>query len=157
MLLAYREIFPPNLPALPPFWSEIFRVGAPDIFAMMHDVHAIVAHGALWDENRRLSILATPAWESGVLVCISAVDRHYGVEAERFIVAMLQILTALELRECDVRGILIGAKVRYDGVAQLLIESGITGKAKKHYQFSQSEFPDSNMVTVVQHSSRGYI
>lgn len=91
-------------------------------------MHDEIGRRALRDEDGRVSISAAAAGERGVFVGVAGVDGHDGEEAQGFVVAVAEILAVFELGEGDVRGVVVGAEVRDDDVAQLFVARRVSGE-----------------------------
>lgn len=91
-------------------------------------MHRKVARRALWDEDGRASVFTPAAGERGVFIRVTGVYGHDGVEPERFVVDVSEILAVLHFREGDLGGFVVGAEVLKDGVAQLLVTCWVAGK-----------------------------
>lgn len=126
--VAYRQIFPSNFPPVPSLRLKLIRVRTPDILPAVHNVHRKIARRALWDEDGRVPVFAPAAGERGVFVGVTGVYGHDGVDAERFVVDVSEIFAVLQFREGDLGGLVVGAEVLKDGVAQLLVARRVAGE-----------------------------
>lgn len=123
-----RQKLPADLAALPPLRPELVRVRAPDILAALCEVDTVVDGRVLGDKDRIGAVGPAPRGQHGVVVGPAAVDGHDGVQAEDLVVAVLQVLAALEAGKGDLLGAGEGPELLNNSVAQLLVAGRVLGE-----------------------------
>lgn len=126
--VTHRQIFPPDLSPLPPLRLEFVRIRSPNVLPAMHDMHGKIGRRAFRYEDGRIPILAPTPGKRRILVRVASVDGHDGVEAQRFIVDVPEVLAGLEFRKGNLGRIFVGAEFVNDDVAEFLVTSLVSGK-----------------------------
>ena len=115
-----RQELPARLSALEAFRLELLGVRAPEVFAAVHDVHAVVDFGVAGDDHGRLSIWSAAFGQGGDFVGAARVTWDNGPEAQGFVQAVLEVGAAFKGGEGDVLRVVVGAELVDDGGAQFL-------------------------------------
>lgn len=122
------EVLPAGAAGLPAFGFKITRVFAPDVLAAVQHVHVVQNGPALFDVNGALAVGATATGQAGVLSGVAGVGGQGREQAERLVDNLLQVRAGLEGGKGDILGVLVGAEVGDDGLAQLAEDLWVAGE-----------------------------
>jgi len=111
---------PTRLPSLEALRLELLGVRAPEVFAAVHHVHAVVDLGVCGDNQRALAVWSAALGEGGDFVGAARVSWDDGPEAKGLVKAMLEVGAAFEGGEGDVLRVVVGAELVDDGGAEFL-------------------------------------
>jgi hypothetical protein len=120
-----RQKLPTGFSSLEALGLELFGVRAPEVFAAVHDVHAVVDLGVGGDDDGRLAVWSAAFGQGGDFVGAARVAWDDGPEAQGLVEAVLEVGAAFEGGEGDVLRVVVGAELVDDGGAELLEDLGV--------------------------------
>lgn len=113
-----RKIVPRLLQTLPSLGFEFIRVLAPQIFSVVHRVHAVDDHFPFADEDGRLTVFSAATGDGRVFVGLAVVAWHGRVDTKGLVNAVLKIPTRPEACKCDISWVVVRAEGGDDGLAE---------------------------------------
>jgi hypothetical protein len=113
-----RQKLPSRFAALEALGFEFFGIRAPQVFAPVHHVDAVVDFHVSGKDDGALPVGAAAAGERGDFSGATGVSWHDGPEAESLVEAVLEVCAAFQRRESDFFGVFVRAEVVDDGFAE---------------------------------------
>lgn len=110
---------------------EEVGIGAPEVGAAVHYVHAVVDLGAGWHEDGRGTRGAAAKGQGGVADGAARVERDHRVETQCLVEDVLEVGTGFESGKGDVAWVMVGAKCVENGVAEGGEDVRVAGEQEK--------------------------
>lgn len=99
----------------------------------MHNMNAVFDSRALWNEYWRIPIFASSTRKCSVFICVAHIYGNNGVEAQCFIVYILEVLTVFKFCKGYLGRVGVCAEVFEDNITQLFIACWVAGKREEDW------------------------